>query len=123
MSANRDKEGPVVVVAEDLERLPSMIRAAARLTRCSAVFSLFAANTRVELNDLEAHARLAIPAPTDVVFESTEPSFGAEEVYDDKLRKLGPSFVVCRFGGTVLPTGRALSRTIARTGAPFLLVR
>ncbi len=117
-------DGPVVVVAEDLERLPSMIRAAARLTRMfGRIHVLFAAGTRTELNDLEARARLAIPAQTDVVFEVSEPSFGAEEMYDDSLRKLTPSFVVCRFGGTVLPTGRALSRTIAKTGAPFLLVR
>ena len=122
--ANRDKDGPVVVVAEDLERLPAMIRAAARLTRMfGRIHVLFAANTRAELNDLEARARLAIPAQTDVVFELTEPSFGAEEVYDSKLRKMAPSFVVCRFGGTVLPTGRALSRTITKTRAPFLLVR
>lgn len=117
-------DGPIVVIAEDIERLPSMIRAAARLTRMfGRIHVLFAASTRAEFEALEARARLAIPAPTDVVFEKSEPSFGAEEVYDAQLRKLAPSFVVCRFGGTVLPTGRALSRTIAKTGAPFLLVR
>ncbi len=119
-----NRDGPIAVVAEDLERFPSMIRAAARLTRMfERIHVLFAASTRAGLDDLEARARLAVPPQTDVVFELTEPSFGAEEVYDSKLRKLAPSFVVCRFGGTVLPTARALSRTIAKTGAPFLLVR
>jgi hypothetical protein len=121
---NGNRDGPIAVVAEDLERFPSMIRAAARLTRMfGRIHVLFAASTRSELSDLEARARLAVPAQTDVVFEATEPSFGGEEAYDGILRKLAPSFVVCRFGGTVLPTGRALSRTIAKTGAPFLLVR
>ncbi len=121
-SGNRD--GPIAVVAEDIERLPSMLRAATRLTRMfGRIHVLFAASTRAELSGLEARARLVIPLQTEVVFEATEPSFGAEEAYDGVLRKLAPSFVVCRFGGTVLPTGRALSRTIAKTGAPFLLVR
>lgn len=121
-AANRD--GPIAVVAEDIERLPSMLRAAARLTRMfGRIHVLIAASTRAGLRELEARARLAIPAQTEVVIEFTEPSFGAEEAYDGVLRKLSPSFVVCRYGGTVLPTGRALSRTLAKTGAPFLLVR
>ena len=121
-SVNRD--GPIAVVVEDIDRLPSMLRAAKRLTRMfGRIHVLIAAATRAEIGELESRARLAIPEQSDVLFELTEPSFGGEEAYDGVLRKLAPSFVVCRFGGTALPTGRSLSRTIAKTGAPFLLVR
>lgn len=117
-------DGPIAVIAEDVERLPSMIRAAARLTRMfGRIHVIVAASTRTEFQALEDRVRLAVPAQTDLVFERSEPSFGADEVYDGKLRKLVPSFVVCRFGGTVVPTGRALSRTVAKAAAPFLLVR
>jgi hypothetical protein len=120
----RNPSGPVVVVAEDAARLPSMLRAAGHLSPAGAPISIMlASDTTYDLRELEAHARIAAGSRGDVVFERTSPSFALEGTFDDRLRGLSAGFVVARFGGSLLPPGRALARTIALAGAPFLLVR
>ena len=116
--------GPVAVVAEDPERLPSMVRAAERLCPGGAAIHVFlAAETLTDLVELEGIARLSITQHKGLVFETSEPTHAIEGTFDERLRKLAPGYVIARFGGTLLPSPRALARTIGLVGAPFLLVR
>lgn len=114
----------VSIVVEDTDRLPSMLRAAERLCNGQGqVHVLIAEATRTAYDEVETAARLLTEGRPNVEFESLQPTFGVEGALDFALRRLAPSFVIARFGGALLPTGRALSRTITLTGAPFLLVR
>ena len=116
--------GPVVVVAEDCERLPSMLRAAMRLKQPGRAVHLFlAADTFANLRELEAQTRILTGGRNDLVFETSDPTFALEGTFDERLRSLAPSYVIARFGGNLLPSAKALPRTISLAGAPFLLVR
>jgi hypothetical protein len=117
-------EGPIAIVAEDAQRLPSMIRAAERLrTKGGAIHVFLAAETLTEMVELEGHVRLSVANQDRLVFETPMPTYAIEGTLDEPLRRLKPGYVIARFGGTLLPTPRALARTVALTGAPFLLVR
>lgn len=117
-------EGPIAVVVEDGDRLPAMLRAASRLKGlCGRVHLILAADTRRELQDLEAHVRLMTANHHGLVIEPPEPLLGVAGALDEKLRALKTSFVIACFGGTLLPTPRAFARTITTAAAPFLLVR
>lgn len=114
----------VVVAIEDMDRMPSMLRAAERL--CSirgTIHVLIAEQTRMAFDELETAVRLLTEGRRNVVFEPTFPTFAVEGALDGMLRQTMPGFVIARFGGALFPTGRSLSRTISLAGAPFLLVR
>ena len=116
--------GPVAVVGEDCERLPSMLRAAMRLKQRGTKVHLFlGSDTFAGLRDLEAQARMLTAGWDDLVFETSGPTFGLEGTFDERLRSLAPSYVIARFGGHLLPSPKALPRTVSLAGAPFLLVR
>ena len=116
--------GPIAVVAEDPQRLPSMIRAAIRLRPKGVQIHVFmASETLTDLAELEAHVRLSVTDQDGLVFETSVPTHAIEGTLDEPLRRLKPGYVIARFGGTLLPSPRALARTVALTGAPFLLVR
>lgn len=116
--------GPVAVVAEDCERLPSMLRAAMRLKQPGALVHVFlAADTFANLRELEAQTRILTSERDDLVFETSEPTFALEGTFDERLRSLAPSYVIARFGGNLLPSAKSLPRTVSLAGAPFLLVR
>lgn len=117
-------DGPLVVVAEDGERFPAMLRAAGRLkSLCGRVHVLLAVDNRQSLSDLEAQVRLTTAKHAGLVIEPAEPMLGLEGALDEHLRRLKASFVIARFGGALLPTARACARTISVASAPFLLVR
>lgn len=114
----------IAVVIEDPERFPSMVRVAERLRPKGGMIHLFlAAETLSALSELEAYARLVVADGEGLVFETVAPTLGLEHTFDERLRKLAPGYVIARFGGTLLPSARALARTVSLTAAPFLLVR
>jgi hypothetical protein len=114
----------IAVVAEDAERLPSMLRAARRLAgREGSIHLVIAAPTRPAYLELEAQVRLLGSDYGQLVFESAAPTYGVDGALDERLIKARASLVVARFGGTLLSDGRALSRALAVANAPFLLVR
>lgn len=116
--------GRVAVIAEDSERLPSMLRAAERMVGPNgATHLVIAAATKSVYDELEAQSRLLPEVGTRIIFETTGPTLGVDGALDEKLIRARPSLVIARFGGTLLSDGRALSRCLAVTGAPFLLVR
>lgn len=116
--------GPVVIVAEDGERLPAMLRAAGRLKGlCAQVHLVLAAETRRELDALEAHVRLVTAHHKGLRLETVSPMLGLTGALDDVLRSLKASFIIARFAGTLLPAAGALVRTMTSAAAPFLLMR
>lgn len=116
--------GPIGIVVEDAERLPAMLRAASRLKGlCGRVHVLVAADRRKEMEALEAHVRLVTANHRGLVMEPASPVLGVAGALDEALRALKTSFVVARLGGTLLPTPRALARTVSIAQAPVLLVR
>ncbi len=114
----------VAVVVEDGDRLPSMLRAAERLTGPRGhIYLVIAAVTKTAYGDLDAQARLLTQDQSNISFEATGPTLGVDGSLDEQLSGCRPSLVIARFGGPLLSDGRALSRCLAVTGAPFLLVR
>lgn len=114
----------VVVIAEDAERLPSMLRAAERLSNHGGkVHIVIGAETIADYCDLDAHARLLTADIGGIVFENARPTFGVPGALTEFVARLNPSFIIARFGGAGIADGRELSRTSIATRAPILLVR
>lgn len=122
--AREAPRGPVVVIVEDADRLPSMLRAAERLSPDGApVRVVIGAETAAEYGDLEAQARLLTEGSKAVEFELIGPTFGVPGALIEIVARMKPGLIVARFGGSGLADGRELSRASAATRAPILLVR
>ncbi len=118
------RERRLAVVAEDADRLPSMLRAAGRLAGDTGMIHLLiGTETSAETAELEAHARLIIRGMRGVTFEPAEPTYGVSGVVAERIRQLEPGLVIARYGGTAFPDGRELARTAAITPSLFLLIR
>ncbi len=114
----------VAVVIEDSERMPSMLRAAERLvTGRGKIHVMIAAETAAAYDELDGLVRLATARSPECVLHPGGPDFGVTGTLDEHFFRLRPNFVIARFGGTLLGEARALSRLLAVTPAPFLLVR
>ena len=114
----------IVVVVEDTERLPSMLRAADRLKgRAGRIRVILAEPTAAAYHELESSVRLAAQGLSGIAFETGGPTHGMDGALDEKICRAQPSLVIARFGGTFLSHGGALSRSLALAHAPFLLVR
>jgi hypothetical protein len=114
----------VVVIAEDAERLPSMLRAAERLAAPGSIIHIvIGAETAVEYAELDAHVRLLTADAKGVAFDKAGPTFGVPGTLIEALAQMKPSLIIARFGGSCLTDGRDLSRASAATRAPILLVR
>ena len=77
-TAHRSAGSRVVVIVEDADRLPSMLRAAERLSGSggSAIHVVIGAETAAEHAELEAQARLLTAGSSGVKFETAGPTFG-----------------------------------------------
>lgn len=116
--------GQVAVVAEDGERLPSMLRAAERIAGpLGTTYLIVAAPTQQTVDELETQARLMPEGGGRLRYTQSRPTFGIDGALDEALIAAAPNLVIARFGGTLLSDGAALSRALALTGAAFLLVR
>jgi hypothetical protein len=122
--ALENRKTGVVVIVEDGERLPSMLRAAERLSQPGAAIHLIiGAETAAEHAELEDQARLLTADAFPVSFAPIGPTFGVPGAMTEIVARMKPSFVVARFGGTAVADGRELSRASAAIQAPILLVR
>jgi hypothetical protein len=114
----------VVVIVEDADRLPSMLRAAERLSGSGgSIHVVIGAETAAEHAELDAQARLLTAGSKGVAFEKAGPTFGVPGALTEIVARMKPSLVMARFGGSALADGRELSRASAATRAPILLVR
>lgn len=117
--------GPdIAVVVEDAERLPSMLRAAERLVQPGGrIHAMISAETASAYDDLDGQVRLVTANIRNCVHHTGGPDFGIPGALDDVLFRMRPSFIIARFGGTLLGDTRALSRLLGLAPGPFLLVR
>jgi hypothetical protein len=114
----------IAVVIEDAERMPSMLRAAERLLEPGGkIHLMIAAETAATYDDLDAQVRLAASGLRNCVHCSGGADYGVPGALDEQLFRLRPSFVIARFGGTLLGDARALTRLLGLAPGPFLLVR
>jgi hypothetical protein len=114
----------VVVIVEDVDRLPSMLRAAERLSEPgSPVQMVIGAETVAEHAELEQQVRLLTAETGSLSFAAVGPTFGVPGALTEAVARMKPSLIVARFGGAALADGRELSRASAATRAPILLVR
>ncbi len=117
--------GPVIVAVEDNEQLPAMLKTAERLAALdgSELVLLLIASDAERLHWMDGEARLVVEAREDVRIQSAEVARGEAAVVAETLRRLKGGFVICRFGGLVVPDEGDLRPLVAALECPLLLVR
>lgn len=117
--------GPSLVVVEDMQRLPDMLRAAERLSALdeAPITVLLVAPDEHALAGMDHAAKLALAGKERVRIEYAVVGRGMAAVAAEALRRQQPGFVVCQFAGTVIPEEGDLSPLAAALECPLLLVR
>ncbi|MGO4682261.1 hypothetical protein [Hyphomicrobium sp. 2TAF46] len=121
----RSKQSRVVVIVEDAERLPSMLRAAERLSAPKApVHIVIGADTADDYAEIEGQSRLLVSETSlPIIFEEAGPTFGVPGALTEFIARLKPSLTIAVFGGSALADGRELARASVVARTPILLVR
>jgi hypothetical protein len=120
----RTETSRIVIIVEDADRLPAMLRAAERLLEKDGTIHLvIGAETAAEYAEIDGQTRLLAADAKGLTFESAGPTFGVPGVLIETVARLKPSLVFARFGGSALADGRELARASAVMRAPILLVR
>jgi hypothetical protein len=119
----RRTSGPVVVIVEELDRLPPMLRAADRLAAAlgSDVRLVLAGADREHLAWLEGQARLFLVGRAGAKVEAAELAH-AERLLE-RLRRLSGGFAIAQFGGLVASAQGDLRPLLAALECPLFLVR
>jgi hypothetical protein len=117
--------GPAIVVVEDAQRLPGMLRTAERLAALdgSEIVLLLVATDEDGLALLEGQARLLVPDREELRIESAEVARGEAAVIAEGLRRLKGGFVICQLGGLIVPDAGDLRPLAGALECPLLLVR
>jgi hypothetical protein len=117
--------GPAVVAVEDVERMPGLLRAAERLAAVDGamIVLLLIAVDEERLAQMEGQARLAVRAREDVRIETAAAARGVASVVAEALRRLGGGFVICQYGGLVVPDEGDLKPLASVLECPLFLVR
>lgn len=122
----RRASGPIVAIVEDGERVAGVVRAAQRLAEAEgeALHLWLVDETRVAADALEAEVRLALGLKAQALqirsFDletSPIPEISAE------LSALKAGFVMCRFGGLLVPQDFSSGHIGQDHEGPLLLVR
>jgi hypothetical protein len=122
---SRRLSGRVVVAVEDTERLPGMLRAATRLAAIDGteIVLLLIGRDQEQLHRMEGEARLVVEAREDVRIEQAAVARGECAVIAEALRRLSGGFVICQFGGLVVPDEGDLKPLASVLECPLFLVR
>jgi hypothetical protein len=117
--------GPSIVAVEDIQRLPELLAAGERLAALDGapVVLLLIAPDEEQLARMEGEARLVVEAREDVRLECAEVAHGEAAVVAETLRRLKGGFVICQFGGLVVPEEGDLRPLAAALECPLFLVR
>ena len=117
--------GPIIVAVEDNERLPAMLRAAERLAALdgSQIVLLLIAPDEERLDRMDEQARLVVGGRDDVRIEAGEAARGEAAVIAEALRRLQGGFVICQFGGLLVPDEGDLKPLASVLECPLFLVR
>jgi hypothetical protein len=117
--------GPVVVAVEDAQRIPALLRAAERLSALDGapIVLLLIAADEEHLSYVESHARLVVEAREDVRIEAAAVARGEAAVVAEALRRVPAGFLICQFGGLVVPDAGDLKPLASVLECPLFLVR
>jgi hypothetical protein len=117
--------GPAVIAVEDADRLPALLRAAERLTALDGaqIVLLLIAPDEEGLDRMDGQVRLVVEAREDVRIEMAEAARGEAAVIAEALRRLNSGFVICQFGGLVVPDEGNLRPLASVLECPLFLVR
>jgi len=117
--------GPIVAAVEDAERLPAVLRTAERLAAVdgAAIVLLLVAGDAEQLLRMDEQARLVVGGREDVRIEVGEVARGEAGVIAEALRRLRGGFVICQFGGLVVPEQGDLRHLAAVLECPLLVAR
>jgi hypothetical protein len=117
--------GPPVAVVEDTQRLPDMLRTAERLAALDGaqIVLLLVASDEERLHALDGEARLVVEGREDVRIETAAATHGEAAVIAEALRRLQGGFVICQFGGLLVPDEGDLRPLAAVLECPLLVVR
>lgn len=118
-------KGPVLVVVEDAERLPQLVRAAQRLAAEAEeeVALLVFGSTSDEVADRESHVRLALEDASHVVVHTAIVVGDGHAAAAEIVRRHGASIVLAQLGGIVLPLGDDLAELAQALSCPLFVVR
>jgi hypothetical protein len=117
--------GPVVAAVEDAQRIPVLLRAAERLAALDGapIVLLLIAPDEERLAQIESHARLVVAEREDVRIELAAVAHGETAVVAEALRRLPIGFLICQFGGLVVPDEGDLRPLASVLECPLFLVR
>ena len=117
--------GPILVAIEDTAQLPDMLRTAERLAALegTGIVLLLIATDEERLQQMDGEARLVMEARDDVDIKWAEVARGEAAVIAETLRRLKGGFVICQFGGLVVPDAGDLRPLASALECPLLLVR
>lgn len=123
-AATRTK-GPVVVVAEDLERLPGMLRLAERVATAieDEVVLALLADDDTALAHFDGEVRLALADRTDVRILQSMAVHGEPAAAAEVIRRLRAGFVIAHFGGVAAPRDAVWRPLATALECPLFLVR
>jgi len=121
----RRASGPVVVVVEDLDRLPGMLRTAERLAKVggSGISLLLVGEPGETLAWMESQARLILAAHPGVSLQVAGVTAGDSGAVGEALRRLAGGFVIAPFGGLIVPAEGDFGPLAAALECPLFLVR
>jgi hypothetical protein len=121
----RRVSGPAVVALENTEALPGMLRTAERIAALdgSQIVLLLIAEDIERAHAMEADARLAVAEHEGVRIELSEVARGEAAVIAEALRRLRGGFVICQFGGLVIPDEGDLRPLAAALECPLFVGR
>jgi hypothetical protein len=117
--------GPTIVAIEDIDQLPTMLKAAERLAALdeTEVVLLLVASDDERLQWMDGQARLVAEARDNVRIASAEVHRGEAAVIAETLRRLRGGFVIGQFGGLVVPDEGNLRPLALALECPLFLVR
>lgn len=126
VAGRRDTEAgrDIAVIVEDVERMPSMIRAAQRLARDDGrIHVMISAETAADHREIEHQIRFVAADEPRLQMSDRAPTYGVAGAYDEDIFRLKPFFTIVRFAGALPGQTRALMRLLALSTGPLLLVR
>lgn len=117
--------GPAVVAVEDIDRLPDMLRAAERLSALdgASIVLLLVSSDEQHLAAMDHAARLSLAGHEKVLLANAVVARGTPAVAAEALRRQRGGFVICQYGGLVVPDDGDLNPLAAGLECPIFLVR
>lgn len=122
---SRRTSGPVIIVVEDLERFPGMLRAAERLAALNEepIVILIVGESEEHLYQMDGEVRLILADRQDATIVPAMLAHGEPAVVAEAMRRLRGGFLIAHFGSLTVPDEGSLGPLVAALECPLFLVR